>query len=68
MSKDDPKHGVIDKVKYRKRSSKIKWEDREYHDQDNSYVAHKDVKMYCDTNHFPELPFCGPHPKPHGAR
>ena len=24
--------------------------------------------MYCDTNRLPELPFCGPHPKPHGAR
>ena len=24
--------------------------------------------MYCNTNHFPELPFCGPYSKPHGAR
>ena len=24
--------------------------------------------MYFDTKLFPELPFCGPHPKPHGAR
>ena len=24
--------------------------------------------MYCDTNQFLELPFCGPHPKPHEAR
>ena len=24
--------------------------------------------MYCDKNQFPALPFCGPHPKPHGAR
>ena len=23
--------------------------------------------MYCDTNQFPALPFCGYHPKPHGA-
>ena len=28
----------------------------------------KDVKMYCNTNQFPELPFCVPHSKPHGAR
>ena len=28
----------------------------------------KDVKMYCNTNQFPALPFCGPHSKPHGAR
>ena len=27
----------------------------------------KDVKMYCNTNQFPALPFCGPHSKPHGA-
>ena len=24
--------------------------------------------MYCNTNQFPELTFCGPHSKPHGAR
>ena len=24
--------------------------------------------MYCDTNQFPALPFCGPHQNPHGAR
>ena len=24
--------------------------------------------MYCDTNQFPVLPFCGSYPKPHGAR
>ena len=24
--------------------------------------------IYCDTNQLPELPFCGPHPKPHGER
>ena len=24
--------------------------------------------MYCDTNQFTTLPFCVPHPKPHGAR
>ena len=24
--------------------------------------------MYSDTNQFPALPFCGPHPKPRGAR
>ena len=41
---------TFDKVKYRKRASKIKWTDREYHVQYNADVAHKDVKMYCDTN------------------
>ena len=28
----------------------------------------KDLKMYCNTNQFPELPFCGSHSKPRGAR
>ena len=28
----------------------------------------KYVKMYCNTNQFPALHFCGPHSKPHGAR
>ena len=68
MSKDYRKHGVIDQVKYRKISSKRKWTDREYHFQDNADVAHKGVKMYFDTNQLPTLPFCGSHPKPHGAR
>ena len=68
LSKDDRKHGVIDQGKYRKSSSKRKWIDRDYHVQDNAYVSHKYVKMYCDTNQFLELPCCGPHPKPHGAR
>ena len=45
-----------------------KWRDRQYHVQDNSDVAHKYVKMYCNTNQFPSLPFCGPHSKPCGAR
>ena len=45
-----------------------KWTDIKYHDQDNDDVAHKDVKMYCNTNQLPELSFCGPHYKPHGER
>ena len=24
--------------------------------------------MYCNINQYPELSFCGPHPKPHGTR
>ena len=45
-----------------------KWTKRQYHVQDNAYVELKDVKIYCNTNQFPELPFCGPHSKPHGKR
>ena len=42
--------------------------DRQYHVQDNADVSHQDVKMYCNTNQFPELSFSGPHSKPHGTR
>ena len=45
-----------------------KWTERKYHVQDNASVELKDVKMYCNKNQFPALPFCGPHSKPHGAR
>ena len=43
----------------------IKWTDRQYHIQYNSDVAHQYVKMYCNKNQFLELPFGGPHSKPH---
>ena len=45
-----------------------KWTERKYHIQDNAEVELKDVKMYCNTNQFPALPFCIPYYKPHGAR
>ena len=45
-----------------------KWIERKDHVQDNSVVELKDVKLYCNTNQFPALPFCGPHSKPHGVR
>ena len=32
-----------------------KWEERNYHVQDSAAVELKDVKMYCNTNQFPEL-------------
>ena len=68
MSKDHHKHRVVDQGKYMKRDSKRKWTDREYHVQDNDDAAHKEVEIYCDTNQLSELPFCGPHSKPHVAR
>ena len=68
MSKENRKHQFIDQGKYIKTASKRKCTDREYHVQDSSDVSHKDVKIYCDTNQFPALPFCAPHPKPHGTR
>ena len=68
MSKEHWKHGVIYQGKYIKRASKRKWKDREYHVQDNSDVAHKYLKIYCDTNQFPELPLFGLHTSPHKER
>ena len=44
-----------------------KWTEKQYHVQDNAAVEHQDVKNYCNTSQFPELSFCGPHSKPHGA-
>ena len=34
-----------------------KWTEIKYHVQDNADVEHKDVKIYCNTNQFPTLPF-----------
>ena len=68
MCKEHQKHGFVDQVKYRKISSKIKFTDKEYHVQDNYDVSHKDVKIYCDTNKLPQLPFCGPHANPRVSR
>ena len=65
---DYRKHGFIGQVKYRKIASKIKCTYRYYYVQDNYDVAHKYVKIYCYTNQFTALPFCGPHPKPHVKR
>ena len=45
-----------------------KWTDRQYHVQDNYDVVHQDMRMYCNINQFPVLPFCVPNSKPHGAR
>ena len=61
-------NGAIDQGKSRKRLMNRKWTKIKYHVQDNAYVGLKDVKMYCNKNQFPALPFCGPHSKPHGER
>ena len=62
------KNGAIDQGRSRKRFMEIKWTEIKYHVQDNADLKHKYVKMYCNTNQFPELSFCVPHSKPHGAR
>ena len=66
MSKEHQKYGVINQGKYRKRARKRKYTDIEYHVQDNDDASQKYVKIYCDTNQYPALPFCGPHAIPHG--
>ena len=53
MSTEHQKYEVTDQVKYRKRSSKIECTDRNYRFQDNADDAHKEVKMYCDSNQSP---------------
>ena len=45
-----------------------KYTEIKYHVQDNAAVELKYVKIYCNTNQFPALPFCGPHYKPYCAR
>ena len=45
-----------------------KWTETKYHVQDNAGVELKEVKMYGNTNQFPESSFSCPHSKPHGAR
>ena len=45
-----------------------KWTDKQYHVQDNADVEQIDMRIYCNTNQFPVLPFCGSHSEPHGER
>ena len=68
LEEEHRQNGVIDQGKSRKLFMERKWTERKYHVQDNTSVELKDVKMYCNKNQFPVLPFCGPHSKPHGAR
>ena len=59
---------MLSLIRAKKNDSKIKCTYREYHVQENADVANKEVKMYCNKKQFPVLPFCVPHPNPHGAR
>ena len=68
LTKEHLKNGVIDQCKNNKTFMERKLIVRQYHVQDNYDVAHKDVRMYCNTNQFPSLAFCVPHSKPHEAR
>ena len=68
MTKEHLKNGVFDQRKTNKRFMERKCTDRQYHVQDSADVAHQYVRIYCNTKELIELPFCGPHYKPHGAR
>ena len=61
LEEEHRQNGAIDQVKPRKIFMERKWTERKYHVQDNAAVELKDVKMYCNTNQFPALTFCGPH-------
>ena len=68
MDKKHRQNGVIDQGKLKKLFMESKCTERKYHVQDDATIELKDVKIYCNTNQFPELSFYNSHPKPHGAR
>ena len=68
LKKEHRKNGVFDMVKKYKSFMERKCTDRQYHVQDNADFSHQDVRMYCNTNKSPALPFCGTYYKLHGAR
>ena len=68
LSRVSHKHEVIDQGKCKKQASKINWLEREYNVQEEADVYHKDVKMFCNKNHFPTIEFCVPHTKQYGVR
>ena len=59
LEEEQRQNDAIYQWKPRKRFMEIKWTEIKYHVQENASVELKDVKMYCNTNQFPELPFCG---------
>ena len=66
MSNESRKNGIIDNGKHKKYPVK-KWTSREYHVQQDKYVEHQYVNMYCATKQSHELKFIYPHNKPHGV-
>ena len=47
------KNVYIYQVKYRKQASQWKCTEQNYHVQEENYVTHKYVKIFCDTTQFP---------------
>ena len=68
LSDPTPAYGLMDHVKYRKRSSKLNWTDLEYRVMYSKDVPHTSVKNPCAKNRFPVFPFCVPYLKPHLVR
>ena len=68
LTKEHRKNGVFDQERRNKQPIEIKWIDRQYNVQDNADVSHQYVRIYCNKNQLPALPFCVPHFKPHGTR
>ena len=68
LTKKHRKNVLFDKVKNNKRFREIKCTDRHYRVQDNADASYQYVRMYCNTNQFSALHFCGPHSKPHGEK
>ena len=59
MEGEHRKNDAIDQGKPRKIFMERKWTERKYPVQENASVELKYVKMYCNTNQFPELLFSG---------
>ena len=60
LTKEHRKNGVFDQGKNNKRFMKKKI-DIQYHVQDNVDAAHQYLRIYCNTNQFLALTFCGLH-------
>ena len=60
LEEEHCQNGSIDQGNSGKRFMESKWTEIKYHVQDNAAVELKDVKIYCNTNQFIELPFCVP--------
>ena len=55
LSEPTHAHVLIDHGKDSKRSSKLKWTEREYHVQDRTYVQHQLVKIFICFNAVPSI-------------
>ena len=54
LTKEHRKNGVFGQGKNNKQFTERKCIDIQYNVQDNADVSHQYVRMYCNTNQFPE--------------